>query len=176
MKLINKKDLSLEHGYLLDKEGNIINLPALADEFNELVEVANLMAFLEKNKKDILASVVKPVVYRAVKDEPVQITYGTEPATPHKDKAMAEATAIAEEFLDVQSFKDVNQHLARYSQLAAWFNEDYLVYNPEPNRGMSVKFDGDILSYGEADVIAVVRKMHDPEFVKLRNLVTIDFS
>lgn len=173
MKLTKKSELGYVDGYIVDPAGDILALSKLADEVNELVEMLEFIEFLKINASDIRFS-SEPVVYKPVRDEaPVIKTDKTYP-TPLLDEAMAQAEARAEEFLDSQMYKDADQHLLKYRNLARWFaNEHIVVQHAET---MPAKFKVNVLTWTQDDVTDIVESWFDPDITKLRGMVKIDFS
>lgn len=173
MKLIDKNHLRFVDGYVVDKDNEIINLSGLASEVNEIVEIRQLVNFLVANKAAILGA-GDPVVYRPEEEKAPRLTSGIKVETPLLDAEVKAATARAEEWLSVQNQSDIDNHLARYKRLASFFAEDYILTTPLPIP--PARFKDDVLEWSEEDVIEIVKSYHDPENVKLRGLVTIDFS
>ena len=50
MKIINKSDMRFVEGYLVDKDGNVLNEPTLVDNVNTIFEMAGLNKFVNANK------------------------------------------------------------------------------------------------------------------------------
>ena len=175
VKLINKTELVYRGGYLVDPgTDEIVAKNSLAQEINELVELRDLNEFLVANETAILAQ-NEGVVYSPVKHEGTKpITSGTEPETPLRDADVEKSKALAEEWLNVQTYKDVNTHLARYRSVAGWLKEELTVVVPAAH--MPTKFNVDPFELVESDVIDIVEAYHSPTIAKLRGLVTIDFS
>ena len=174
MKLIDKHDLRFIDGYLLDQDGEVMNLNRLAEELNELVEVFELTTFLRANATAI-DEASDPVVYRPARDEDPVFEYDKEIETPLIDEQVAKAEAMADEFLKLQGGKDITSHLRRYSHLAKWFEKDYILYN-QGAADVVRQFKGDILTITPVDIIKIVEDAHDPEILRLRDQVQIDFS
>lgn len=176
MRIIQKKDLGLIDGFLVDQQGNVITMPNLAAQANEVMELIELIAFVKKNKKDILAS--KPgkrvEFVPSSKVVPPVLKSGKIVKTPLNDAAEAEAKARALEFLDKKNVENIDEHLSRYFALAKWFNQDYIEYT-DKDAGIA-KFVGDFLKLTEKDVVTAVEQYHDEEIRDLIKLVNIDFS
>ena len=177
MKLIKKADVRLVDGYLLDTDGELIVNNKLAEELNELEEIKDLLSFLDANKEDIEAE-LKPVVFHPTRyDKRPVLRSKTEVPTPLRDAEIEHAKALAEEFLDFQVGKDINDHLLHYSEVAKWLAEEYILVGTgataqvAPNR-----INRKDLDFTEAEVVGIVEAYHDPETSHLRSRVTIDFS
>ena len=56
MKIINKSDMRFVEGYLVDKDGNVLNEPTLVDNVNTIFEMAGLNKFVNANKNLIEAA------------------------------------------------------------------------------------------------------------------------
>lgn len=175
MKLIKKSDLEYTAGYLTDaRTGEVVDLSHLAREYNELMDVRELLEFVETHKTEIL-NAGQPVVFTpAASPEPAVIKSGRTVSTPAKDEAELKAKAIAEEWLLVQNVADIDRHLARYRNLAKWFDTEVVPHKSTDS--LPTRFNGDIRDLTEADVVAIVARFHDPEIVKLREAVQINFS
>ncbi len=173
MKLIDKNDLRFIDGYVVDQDGEIINLSGLAHEVNEIVEIKHLVDFLVANKPAILGA-GDPIVYRPEEEKAPRLTSGITIKTPLLDAEKTITTARAEEWLGVQNQSDIDNHLARYKRLARFFAEDYVI--TAPLQIAPARFKDNVLEWSEEDVIEIIKSYHDPENVKLRGLVTIDFS
>lgn len=176
MKMLDKNDIVFVNGHLVDPDGNIVNLPSLADEFNEVVEMAEFIEFVDANESAILNQ-TEAVVYTPTKhnERPV-IKSGKTMATPLMDADKAVKVALAEEFLGTQLFRDVDNHLARYRNLAIWFANDNIIYGGDRASGHLAKFNDDILEWDEGNIVATVERWYDADFTKLRNQVKINFS
>lgn len=175
MRLIDKKDMSFKRGFLLDADGYTIKLNRLAEEVNELTEMKELNDFINENRIDIELS-ADVVVYKPTNRNQVPALRTNKTVrTPLLDKEIELAEAKALEFLNKQNVVDIDQHLARYRNLAQWFqNEDIIVADETP--APVVKFFSNILELTEQDVIETVEAWNDPEMVQLRNHVRFDFS
>ena len=55
MKIINKSDMRFVEGYLVDKDGNVLNEPTLVDNVNTIFEMADFNKFVNANKTRIQA-------------------------------------------------------------------------------------------------------------------------
>lgn len=169
MKLISKKDIEFVEGFLVQSStGDILSLPRLAYEVNEIAEVRDFNSFLEQNRSTIEASQAKTVEYHPPVKKPARFELLDEPATPLKDEEAARKTALANEFLATQQVKDVNQHLARYGALAAWFASDRVMVDPA---GAPSEFSANIFDLTENDVRAAVVAFNDVENMRLRSMV-----
>ena len=56
MKIINKSDMRFVEGYLVDKDGNVLNEPTLVDNVNTIFEMADFNKFVNANKNLIEAA------------------------------------------------------------------------------------------------------------------------
>jgi hypothetical protein len=169
MKLIMKADLSMHDGLILDKDNNVLCLPALVDEVNELVDLVELIAFVKKNEPAIqlAAQADKFVTFTPTESEkPVITSADTAPATPLTDEAKAAAEAIANEYLDVRKHDDVNADLKRYSSIASFLDKDYILID-EGDCYNVVRLKMDPLKLTEKFVVSTIKEYHDPAIRKL---------
>ena len=176
MKIVAKKDLVVMDGFLVNKTNlEVVPLDGLANEFNELDQFKALNEFCKKNKTDILNSEVKPVVFKLNRypvAQPLQSDKVVK--TPLTDKDKAAKIALAEEFIKVQEVADINTHLKQYRSVATWFDKDAFVYTE--SKMVGPRYMTDITKWTKEDVIKVVEEYHDPEMLKLRDMLKYDYS
>lgn len=172
MKILNKSELEQIDGYIVDGTGTALHLPKLAAEFNEVAEVIELMAFVKDNRERIeLAG--EAVTYTPHKEEAPVLKVEGSVSTPLRDAEIEKKKALAEEFLTVQAFQDINGHLVRYTELAKWFASENVKISED---GAASKFNGDLFGLTEDDVITAVTEFNDAELTKLRRQVNIQFA
>lgn len=176
MYMIEKNELTFKNNMLVLNTGLIVNLPQLADEVNEISDMKDFIEFVEANEEKISSGCEKVVFTPSPSKEDIELlTTGVEVQTPLTDEYARQTIARAEEFLKVEQAKSIDNRLAKYTKIARWFSEDYIMINPEDNR-VPATFKVDPLSLTKEDVIGIVAKFFDPEFSKLRDKVVIDFS
>lgn len=129
-KLINKKDLRFENGYILTKDNEIVN-------FN--CRVTGML-----NELELLNQQIKWVKDHPVEDEKVQDTFKREfmyapdvsdlhekePKTPLHDKKIEEAKAFMAETDKVNTVADINEWLDRHAYELSRLEESFIVYDP----------------------------------------------
>ena len=170
MNIINKKDLAMTAGFLVVKAtGQVLDLPHLAYEANEIGELRDLNEFVNTNRAKIEASASKPIEYRPARPAVPAFAQLEKPATPITDAEVEQAKAKALEFLDVRNVEDTNVHLARYTELAKWFDSDYVTDRDTPFAPN--KFTVDILKLTAQEVIDTVVAFNEPEMIRLRNML-----
>jgi hypothetical protein len=174
MKLIMKADLSMHDGLVLDKDGNVLCLLDLVDEVNEIIDLAELITFVKDNATAIeMKADGKFIKFTPAQTKaPIITSVDTKPTTPLTDEAQANATAIAEEFLNVRQYDDVNEHLKRYINIASFLDKDYILVD-EGDGYCVIRFKTDLLVLTEDFVIATVKEYHDPAIRKLISGVVI---
>ncbi|WP_299315047.1 hypothetical protein [uncultured Halomonas sp.] len=176
MKLINKLDLTYLDGYLVTEENQIVDLSALAQEFNKVVEMAELNEFITANKDDIKNS-TNQVVYRPSHLDEKRPTLSTNRAieTPTIDADREQKVKLAEEYLAVEDADRIDRILAQFDHIAQWFDAEYVVYD-EVRRVTPRKFREDIFAWTEEDVVQVIELYHSEEMTDLRNALVFDLS
>jgi hypothetical protein len=172
MKLIDKKDILFMDGMLIDPDNQVIWMPDLQDEINEIADLAELISFVGANDLEIKAAVDgKPIKFTPAKKEAPRIVTGKTVPTPLNDEFNEKAQARAEEWLSAQQFSDVDAHLGRYSSIAKFLAKDYVLVSGQEYSHAAFKIDP--LGLTEAFVIATVQAYHDPAVRKLINGVQI---
>lgn len=169
MKLVKKSALRQIGTRLVDNDDEVVSLPQVADQANEVFEIMDLITFIEKNRKTIEASGSKPVVYTPEQADKPRFGPLPEIETPLRDAEVEKQKNLALEFLAHQNNEDVNQHLARYDALAAFIANDHV----ELTDGHASEFKGEVLDLTEDDVIDAVKAFHDPDMAKLRKKLVI---
>lgn len=172
MKLVKKSDLTFLDGMLLDKDGTIVTVEGLADEVNEIIDLSELIGFAKLNAAKIEARTDKPIEFVPTRAPKAKLTLGKEMPTPLNDAFKAECAARAEEFLNAQSYADVDDHLARYGTLAAWLDKDYVFVSHFENDVVE-PMRSNPLDITEADVVGIVAMYHDPDIRKLIAGITV---
>jgi hypothetical protein len=171
MKLIQKSDLTQIDGLLVGPDNDIVFLPKLVDEVNEITDLAELIDFAIENAAKIEASGSERVKFTPVRAEAPRIKTGEDAATPLNDEFTAAAQARAEEFLNAQQFSDVDAHLGRYSAIAKWLTTDYVTVRGDEYD--CCPFKSDVFALTEEFVITTVKNYHDPKVRKLIGGVVI---
>lgn len=168
MRLIKKKDLKFEGNFLLTKEGNIVCNENLAEQFNSIIRMADIIEFALENEEKILASGVEFITYdyNRIGNQPV-IPFTTPIPTPKLDKAIADQEAIASEWLDKKANDEVKEHLLELDALAVFFASDYV----QDHGGEISSFNGNPLELTPERVVDVVTQYYHPAIVKLRKLL-----
>jgi hypothetical protein len=178
MRLIEKADLSFVDGMLIEKKtSKVVYMPTLQDEYNEVIDLAELIEFVGANSTEITAAADndgKPIVFKPTSiDKPCLKTSTVEPATPLRDEAESLVVARAEEFLNVQQYADINEHLKRYPAIARFLAKDYVLIDDDPDLYCSAVFKGNVLELTEAFVVETIEAYHDPAIRKLIASVVI---
>jgi hypothetical protein len=174
MRLVEKKDLRFIDDMLVDNGGEVLGMPALAAQANEIFEVMDLMNFLKENRAAIEATEgVEPLVYNMPRKEEPTFAKLEVPATPLRDEETERKAAIATEWLEAQRVKDVNDNLLRYNELARWFSKEYIEL--EDGQYPPSWFKGNILELTEDDVVQTVKDFHDPDLARLRDMIEINY-
>jgi hypothetical protein len=174
MRLINKKDLTVIDGMLVEKSSlKLVFVANLDDEYNEIIELDELLDFVEINSAKIEANADgKRVEFTLASIQKPRFTTGTsKPATPLVDEAKAHAEAVALEFLELQNYDDVEHNLKRYPALAQFLSSDYVLFD-EDYCAKQI-FKGNVLEITEVDIVATITAYHDPAIRKLINNVVI---
>lgn len=176
MELINKLDLTYLDGYLVTEKNQIVDLSGLAEEFNMVVEMAELNEFITANKDDIKNS-TKQVVYRPSHLDKKRPTLSTNRVieTPTIDADREQKVKLAEEYLAVEEADRIDRILAQYHYIAQWFEDEYVMYN-EIQAPLPRKFREDIFTWTEEDVMQVIELYHSEEMTDLRNALVFDLS
>jgi len=170
MKLIDKKDLLFMDGMFVNPDNKVIAMNRLADEVNEIVDLAELIEFAKTNRSKIEAATGKPIVFTPTKSKAPCLTLGKTVAMPLDDELAAQAQARANEWLAKNAVDDIDQHLARYSYLADWFSKDYITTN---DHQVSEMFKTNPLDLTESFVINTVEAFHDADINQLIKGITI---
>lgn len=172
MKLIKKSALQFVGGRLITSDGEVVSPARLVEEVNELAELRQLVDFIKANAAKIDSS-REPVIFKVERPTAPAMTTSRVVATPLNDEAEAAAKARAEEFLDAQNVKDIDGHLARYSELAKFFAQDYIeVVGNYSTTPMLI----DPLLLTKEQVVELIEEYREPDVFRLSKLVRIDFS
>jgi hypothetical protein len=168
MKLIKKADLSMHDGLLIGPDNDVLSCPDLLDEINELVDLAELITFTKANATAIEMKADGSVVkFTPAKIEAPRIVSKDEaPGTPLADEMKASAIAQAEEFLNVQQYGDINDHLGRYPNIAMFLDKDYILVDSGDYCSLE-RFKTDPLLLTESFIIDTVKAYHEPAMRKL---------
>lgn len=165
MKVVSKKDLSYEAGYVVSSSGDVVNNPQIVTLFNELMEVKDFNKFIKDNKAKIEA-VGTTVTYTPPKPETaIQVKV---PKTPLADKAKEEALEMWNELSSVESTNEVNDILERYDMLANFIVDETILITGDIT---STKFNGNPLELDKKGLIAIVKTY--VELRELRNKVVV---
>lgn len=127
MKLIDKKDMKFESGYLMYKDKLIANTK-LVEEVNLLFKMSDLVAFVKSHAQAIESKLAPMPSYHGVQDLTDRIVI-TEPETPETDAQVERTMAILAEHEDLESCKQANELLAQYPELMKFLVNDKYVYN-----------------------------------------------
>ena len=176
MELINKLYLTYLDGYLVTEENQVVDLSALAEEFNMVVEMAELNEFITANKDDIKNS-TKQGVFRPSHLDKKRPTLSTNRVieTPTIDADREQKVKLAEEYLAVKDAEIIDRILAQFHDLARWFEDEYVMYD-EVHRVIPRKFREDIFAWTEEDVVQVIELYHSEEMTDLRTALVFDHS
>jgi len=171
MELVPKSSLKFYDGFLLVGQEVYVN-DRLAREYNDIVKMADFICFLEQNADEIKAA-AQPVVYRPEIEKKPVITSGRTVETPLLDEQMKFEEQRALEFLAKRNAEDVDTMLARLTELAKWFDRDYVLHRTTDIVPVQFKFMDNILELTKEKVVEIVERYHDPEIKKLRNMVDL---
>lgn len=175
MKLINKISVQFVDGWLVDTFTNqVLPLTGLADEVNSLVTLDQHITFAVKNEAKIKAlSSGETIEFKRPGYDKAKLESGLTAATPLKDKADAEAEALALEWLGKQKVDDVDKMLAKFTELAQFLERDYILYDEEDEAYHGSRFLVDPNTITREFVVDTITKYHDPDVRKLVKAVVV---
>lgn len=133
MKLIDKKDLVYSDGYLLDAEGEVMNVSALVEQANRIADLIELSVFVEEN--DVSFGQDNLPEFKPASHEPL-FTFVAE--TPMLDEELDRKITIMKEIENQGYVEDVKLELeANYSEIAEFVTDDKFL---EPDCPTKKKF------------------------------------
>ena len=167
MKVIAKKNLKFVDGYILDKEGTVVNSPELVTQCNQLLAMEELNLFVKENKEAIENS-GKIITFHPVREaSPFHVT---DPDTPEIDAQQARALAVFNELEAVDAVRTINNiMLKRFNTLAHFINDDNVLVTGDIT---TEKFVGNPLEIDEAQLVSIVTDF--VETTELRNKIAIE--
>ena len=168
MKIINKSDMRFVEGYLVDKDGNVINEPILVDNANTIFEMADFNKFVNANKKRIEEAEGK-VEYIIPDVYPVTEVKVSKPKTPTLDAQAAEALKAWGEAESVDKVDEANEMLEEFGCLIDFVESGIWLVQ---DRGQTpVRFKTDPLDMSIKEIVDAVTEYVDNK--ELRNKIEV---
>ena len=164
MKIVSKSDMRFVEGYLVDKDGNVLNEPTLVDNANTIFEMADFNKFVNANKKRIEAAEGK--VEYIIPDVHLKVS---KPKTPTLDAQAAEALKAWGEAESVDKVDEANEMLETFVCLIEFVESGIWLVQ---DRGQTpVRFKTDPLDMSIKEIIdAVTEYVNNKE---LRNKIEV---
>lgn len=168
MKIINKSDMRFVEGYLVDKDGNVINEPTLVDNANTIFEMADFNKFVNANKKRIEEADGK-VEYIIPDVYPVTEVKVSKPKTPTLDAQAAEALKAWGEAESVGKADEANEMLEDFGCLIDFVESG--IWLVQDRSQTPVRFKTDPLEMSIKEIVDAVTEYVDNK--ELRNKIEV---
>lgn len=168
MKIINKSDMRFVEGYLVDKDGNVLNEPTLVDNANTIFEMADFNKFVNANKKRIEEAEGK-VEYIIPDVYPVTEVKVSKPKTPTLDAQAVEALKTWSEAESLDKANEANEMLEEFGCLIEFVESGIWLVQ---DRGQTpVRFKTDPLDMSIKEIVDAVTEYVDNK--ELRNKIEV---
>lgn len=154
MKMYKKSDLTLNHGLLVSKDGDII-LPdiRIVDQANRLETLAQQSAYLMTQPEATPMPSLDGFKRVSIKDnDGVKFTA----TTPLMDQKAEEAMAIMDELDDLATVKQANNMLHEFAALLEFVDNDFVVDCGNELYCFDTPMIGSVLDLTKDDIISVV--------------------
>lgn len=125
IKYVPKKDLSYEEGYMIDKDGNIVNNRTLVEQTTRVDIMAQMVMFYQKNKQEVDAYVdsEKPVM-KLQKDKPHVVI---ETKTENLDSYIEMVKSVFEDIEDFETTRKVQNQMNDMPELIEFLSGDAVI-------------------------------------------------
>lgn len=157
MKMYNKSDLSLRNGMLVSADGDIIMPDAkIVEQANSLETLSQKVAYLAAQPSATPMPSLDGFERKSIKDGVIDGAK-FEATTPILDMQAAKTIAMMDEIDDVNTVKEANKLLSRFTELLEFVNGEYVI---DCGGDTIVKFDtptlGSVLELTQKDITSVV--------------------
>lgn len=155
MKMYKKSDLTINDGFLVSKDGDII-LPDIniVNQANELETVLQQSEYIAAQPEATPMPSLDGFKRVSIKDSKTKFTT----ATPLLDGKQAEAMAIMNELDDVMLVEKANEMLSMYGELIDFVDNDFVVDCGDSLYRFDTPLLGSVLELTKEDVVDVIAR------------------
>lgn len=166
MKLIDKNELHIEDGYILDEEDNVLTIDRnIIRMFNKLDSELQKALYLQGQPKATPMPTLDGFEEESELSSPIEFYV----STPVLDKQIQESMALMDELDKLKHGKAIEQDLDLYRPIIDWADKDKVLVSdePEPYQVDTPFFKdyGGILKMTPEEVIQVISIINGVEFV-----------